>query len=139
MAYWLMKTEPEEYSYSDLERAGRDVWDGVRNAQALKHMKAMQEGDAVLIYHTGKERAIAGVGRLVRAAYPDPNADNPRYVLVDVAPAYRFNRPVTLQEIKADERFADWALVRQSRLSVMPVSEEHWRLLHEMGQTEARL
>lgn len=135
MAYWLMKTEPDEFSYGDLESRGREPWNGVRNFTALKHMRAMQPGDPVLIYHTGNERAVAGVGQVVGDAYPDPEAGDERFVIVDVAPLYRFRRPVTLAEIKADERFADWELVRQSRLSVMPVSEERWRWLHDMGET----
>lgn len=134
MAYWLMKTEPEEFSYADLERVGQEPWNGVRNNAALKHMRAMVKGDQFLFYHTGSERAIVGVGRVVREAYPDPQAETDRFVVVDVGPEYRFAQPVTLAAVKAEETFADWALVRQSRLSVMPVSDEHWRLLHEMGQ-----
>jgi len=134
MGYWLMKTEPEEFSYADLERKGREPWTGVRNATALKHMRAMAEGDLFLFYHTGKERAVVGVGRVVQAAYPDANESDPRFVVVDAEPEYRFARPVTLGAIKADERFAAWELVRQSRLSVMPVSPEHWDLVHAMGQ-----
>jgi predicted RNA-binding protein with PUA-like domain len=136
IAYWLMKTEPDEFSYADLERKGREPWTGVRNAAALKHMRAMAPGDLFLFYHTGNEKAVVGVGRVVQAAYPDPTGDDPKLVAVDVVPAYRFRQPVTLGAVKADERFAAWELVRQSRLSVMPVSEEHWRLLHEMGGTE---
>jgi predicted RNA-binding protein with PUA-like domain len=135
VTYWLMKTEPEEFSYADLERREQEPWSGVRNPTALKHMRAMVEGDLFLFYHTGKERAIVGVGKVIRAAYPDPEAGDPRFVVVDTAPAYRFDRPVTLAAIKADPAFAQWELVRQSRLSVMPVSPEHWALLHDMGHT----
>lgn len=137
MAYWLMKTEPEEFSYTDLESGEREPWDGVRNFTALKHMQAMQVGDLVMIYHTGKEKAIVGVGRVVKPAYPDPGADDERFVVVDVAPAYRFRKPVPLAAVKADGRFADWELVRQSRLSVMPVGAERWAALHRMGETES--
>ncbi|MFZ5825962.1 MAG: EVE domain-containing protein [Bacillota bacterium] len=136
MAHWLMKTEPDEFSYKDLEQAGREPWNGVRNAVALKHMRAMMPGDTFLFYHTGNEKAIVGVGRVISEPYPDPEAENPKYVAVDTAPGYRFQVPVTLAAIKADERFADWELVRQSRLSVMPVSEEQWGWLHDMGGTE---
>ncbi|HWI50898.1 MAG TPA: EVE domain-containing protein [Symbiobacteriaceae bacterium] len=135
MAYWLMKTEPEEFSYADLERKGREPWNGVRNPAALKHMRAMAEGDLFLFYHTGNERAVVGVGRVEHPAYPDAHETDPRFVVVDVEPAYRFAKPVTLSAIKADERFATWELVRQSRLSVMPVSPEHWGLIHAMGQS----
>jgi predicted RNA-binding protein with PUA-like domain len=135
MAFWLMKTEPEEFSYVDLESRGREPWNGVRNAVALKHMRAMQPGDLFLFYHTGGEKAVVGVGKVAVAPYPDPQADNPRFVVVDVVPGYRFRRPVTLAEIKADPVFTDWELVRQSRLSVMPVPEALWGRLHAMGQT----
>jgi predicted RNA-binding protein with PUA-like domain len=140
MAYWLAKTEPEEFSYDDLEQKGREPWSGVRNAAAQKHMRAMQEGDLVMIYHTGKQRAIVGVAKVVGAPFPDPTAaPEIKWVAVDVAPVYRFSMPVTLASIKADPTFAEWALVRQSRLSVMPVSVEYWRLIHEMGETGANL
>ncbi|MBY6276628.1 EVE domain-containing protein [Symbiobacterium thermophilum] len=138
MAFWLMKTEPTVYSYDDLERAGRDLWDGVRNAAAARNMRAMRPGDLFLFYHTGDERAVVGVGRIVSEPYPDPTDSEGRWVAVDVEPLYRFRTPVTLADVKADPRFADWALVRQSRLSVMPVSQEQWAWLHEMGGTELR-
>jgi len=133
MAYWLLKTEPEEFSYADLVRRGREPWNGVRNPTALKHMRAMQPGDLAFIYHTGNERQIVGVCRILSAPYPDPAAGDPRIVLVDVAPEYPLPTPVTLASIKADPRFAGWELVRQSRLSVMPVSAEHWQVLTAMG------
>lgn len=135
MAYWLMKTEPDVYSYDDLERAGRDLWDGVRNAAAAKHMRAMRPGDLFLFYHTGDERRVVGVGRIVSEPYPDPTDAEGRWVAVDVEPVYRFLAPVTLAAVKADARFADWALVRQSRLSVMPVTPQQWAWLHELGET----
>jgi predicted RNA-binding protein with PUA-like domain len=137
LAYWLMKTEPEEFSFADLERVGQEPWNGVRNNAALKHMRAMVKGDQFLFYHTGNERSIVGVGRVVREAYPDPQGGTERFVVVDVAPEYRFAHPVTLAAVKAEGTFADWELVRQSRLSVMPVSSEQWQRLHEMGQTTA--
>lgn len=133
MAYWLMKTEPDEFSYGDLEQRGREPWNGVRNNTALKHMRAMQPGDLFLFYHTGNERAIVGVGEIISAPYPDPEAGDPRYVVVDTAPRQRLH-PIPLAAIKADPRFADWELVRQSRLSVMPVSAEQWDWLHELSQ-----
>jgi predicted RNA-binding protein with PUA-like domain len=133
VAYWLLKTEPSAYSYDDLERLGRDRWDGVRNAVALRHLRAMAPGDLALVYHTGDERRAVGVCRVVSAPYPDPQAGDERLVVVDVAPAYRLPRPVTLAAIKADPAFAGWELVRQPRLSVMPVPEPLWRRLHAMA------
>ncbi len=135
MSHWLMKTEPDEFSYDDLERRGREPWNGVRNATALRHMRQMRPGDTFLFYHTGNVKAIVGVGTVVTEPYPDVTAGDPKYVVVDTAPAYRFSTPVTLAQVKADPRFAQWELVRQSRLSVMPVSDEQWAWLHEMGGT----
>ncbi|MCG0238309.1 MAG: EVE domain-containing protein [Firmicutes bacterium] len=127
MAYWLLKTEPEEYSYEDLERAGRDVWDGVRNPTAQRHLRAMQPGDLAFIYHTGTERAVVGIARVATAPYPDPQDPAGRFVVVDVEPAGRLPRKVTLAAIKADPAFAGWELVRLPRLSVMPVPEPLWQ------------
>ncbi|AQS60542.1 ubiquinol-cytochrome C reductase [Desulforamulus ferrireducens] len=136
MAYWLAKTEPNCYSYADLARLSRDRWDGVRNFKALKYMRAMELGDLVFIYHTGKEKAIVGVAEVVATAYPDPEEQDPRYIVVDVSPRYPLDRPVTLKEIKANPVFGAWELVHQPRLSVMPVSEEHWTLIHHMAKTD---
>ena len=129
MSFWLAKTEPESFSYSDLERLGRDMWDGVRNFTAAKHLGSMTSGDQVFIYHSVSEKAIVGVAEVVSEPYPDPTADDHRFVTVDMIPRYRLTRPVTLAEIKAIPDFADWELVRQSRLSVMPVSKERWQLI----------
>lgn len=133
MAFWLAKTEPETYSYSDLEQLGQDRWNGVRNFSALKHIKAMQPGDLVFIYHTGKEKAITGVAKVTSAAYPDPDLGDPRFVVFDTAPLYRLQRPVTLKEIK-QSGFTGWELVTQPRLSVMPVSAEHWERVLSMAK-----
>lgn len=133
LAYWLAKTESSEYSYADLERLGRDRWNGVKNFVALKNMGRMQLGDQVYIYHSGEEKAIVGVAEVVATAYPDPTEQDERFVVVDVAPRYRLPRPVTLKEIKADPQFGDWELVRQSRLSVMPVSEANWQRIQQMA------
>lgn len=134
MAYWLAKTEPESYSYTDLERLGRDRWNGVKNFAALKHISKMVPGDLVFIYHTGKEKAIVGVAEVVSPAYQDPDETDDRFILADVEPRYRLGRPVTLKEIKANPVFQQWELVRQSRLSVMPVTPEHWQMLHSMAK-----
>lgn len=133
MTYWLLKTEPAEYSYDDLERAGSDVWDGVRNNAALKHMREMKPGDRAFIYHTGKEKAIVGIAEVASEAYPDPEAGEEGLVVVDVRPRRRLPRPVTLREIKESMAFRDWALVKQPRLSVMPVEETYWRVVHEIA------
>ncbi|ADU50875.1 protein of unknown function DUF55 [Thermaerobacter marianensis DSM 12885] len=133
MAYWLVKTEPSVYSYADLEREGTDYWDGVRNNLAQKHMKAMQPGDLVLVYHTGSEKQAVGVAEVVRGAYPDPTDPTGRWVAVDLKARLRLPRPVTLVQIKADPAFKDWELVRNSRLSVMPVPEPLWERIMRMA------
>ncbi|GBG57681.1 hypothetical protein SPFL3102_00982 [Sporomusaceae bacterium FL31] len=134
MAYWLAKTEPESYSYDDLERLGRDGWNGVRNFTALKHISNMKPGDLVFVYHTGKEKAIVGVAGVVSQPYPDPTETDKRFIVADVEPRYRLDRPVSLKEIKQNPVFDEWELVRQSRLSVMPVTPEHWSLIHALAK-----
>lgn len=137
MAYWLAKTEPDSFSYADLEKLGQDRWNGVKNFAALKHMRNMELGDLVFIYHTGKEKAIVGVAEVISTAYPDPNETDERFIVVDVKPRYSLDRPVTLKEIKSNALFQEWELVRQSRLSVMPVSEEHWQFIHQSAKQAA--
>jgi predicted RNA-binding protein with PUA-like domain len=131
--YWLLKSEPDDYSYDDLKREGRAVWDGVANNLALKHIRQVQPGDEAFFYHTGKERAIVGVVRVETEAYPDPDEDDDRLVVFDVTAARRLSRPVTLKEIKEDEAFEGWELVRIPRLSVMPVPADLWSRVLEMG------
>jgi predicted RNA-binding protein with PUA-like domain len=133
MNYWLLKTEPEAYSYEDLARDGETVWDGVTNNLALKFLRQMKKGDQALIYHTGGEKSVVGVADITRDPYPDPAAGDEKLVVVDVRPARKLPRPVPLSEIKADARFADFELVRNSRLSVMPVSPARWKLLLSMA------
>ena len=133
MAYWLVKTEPENFSYEDLVRLGRDRWNGVRNFAALKYLRAMRPGDRVFIYHTGKEKAIVGVAEVLTDPYPDPALQDARYPVTDLAPRYRLPRTVALKTIKADPAFGEWLLTRQPRLSVMPVSAEHWWQIHQMA------
>jgi predicted RNA-binding protein with PUA-like domain len=135
MAYWLLKTEPAEFSWSMLVERGREPWTGVRNATALKNLRAMAPGDLAFIYHTGGEKQIVGIAYVELAAYPDPTAADNRFMAVDVAPVKGLGRPVTLAQIKADPAFADWALVRQSRLSVMSVPDELWTRILMMGET----
>jgi len=126
-SYWLLKTEPSTYSYDDLEAEKRATWDGVSNPVALRNLRAMAVGDECFIYHTGDEKRIVGRARVVKAAYQDPKASDPKLIVVDLEPLGKLPNPVTLAEIKADPRYADWELTRQPRLSVMPVSVEHWR------------
>lgn len=135
MNHWLLKTEPSVYSYDDLAKKGRDVWDGVGSALALKHIRAIRKGDELFIYHTGEERAVAGIARALCGPYPDPREENPRLAVFDLEPVRKLKKPVTLARIKADKTFADWELIRIGRLSVMPVSEPMWlRLLKLAGE-----
>ena len=124
---WLVKTEPGTYSFADLQKEGRTVWDGVTNPVALKHLKSMAVGDEVFVYHTGDEKRIVGIAKVVKAAYPDPKAPETKLSVVDLAAVKQLSRPVTLAEIKADQRFKDWELVRIGRLSIMPVGAERWK------------
>lgn len=133
MAYWLLKTEPETYSYDDLVRDGVTVWDGVANNAALKHMREMAPGDHALIYHTGDERRAVGLAELSSGPYPDPRLGDPKLVVVDVRAVRPLPIPVDLATIKADPSFAGFALVRQGRLSVVPVGEEEWARLLAMA------
>jgi predicted RNA-binding protein with PUA-like domain len=132
-AYWLLKSEPGDYSFDDLERDGHAVWDGVRNAVALKNMRQVQPGDQAFFYHTGKERAIVGIARVESGPYPDPEAGDERTVVFEVSPQGRLSQPVGLDRIKSSGRFEGWELVRLPRLSVMPVPEEHWHRIIEMS------
>ncbi|NWF81272.1 MAG: EVE domain-containing protein [Chloroflexi bacterium] len=133
MRYWILKTEPEHYSYADLVRDGATVWDGVANSVALKHMREMQPGDQALIYHTGAERRAVGLAELTSAPYPDPQLGDPKLIVVDLRPLQPLPRPVELTAIKADPFFAEFALVRQGRLSVVPVTPEQWARLMAMA------
>ncbi|MGA2139822.1 MAG: EVE domain-containing protein [Verrucomicrobiia bacterium] len=131
--YWLLKTEPSTYAFTDLERDGSAVWDGVSNALALKHLRSMKRGDLAFVYHTGDERQIVGIAGVTRDPYPDPKGKDPTLVVVDLEARERLPRPVTLAEIKASAEFRDFELVRMRRLSVMPVSQSRWRKLLQMG------
>lgn len=131
--YWILKTEPDSYSYADLVREGRAVWDGVSNNAALKHMREMQPGDQALIYHTGDERRAVGLAEVTSGPYPDPQRGDEKLVVVDVRPLRELQRPVGLATIKAEPFFADFALVRQSRLSVVPVNPDQWARIMELA------
>ena len=137
MAYWLMKTEPGAWSWDDQVRDGVAEWDGVRNHQAANNMKAMRIGDRAFFYHSVNEKRIVGIVEIVREYYPDPSDASGRFGMVDVKALIALNRPVTLADIKAEPALEDFALVRQSRLSVMPVTDEQWALLCRMAETPA--
>ncbi|BBD58621.1 hypothetical protein NIES2109_13980 [Nostoc sp. HK-01] len=136
MAYWLLKTEPDKYSYADLERDGTTVWDGVTNALALKHIRTMLPGDLAWIYHTGKERQITGLAEIVTQPYPDPALNDVKLVVVKVQAVRPVTQPVTLAQIKQDDKFTDFDLLRLPRLSVVPVSEVHWQHLIKLTTSE---
>ncbi len=132
MANWLVKSEPHKYSWDMMVKDGRTHWDGVRNHQAAANLKAMQVGDKAFFYHSNEGKEIVGIVEIVRTAYPDPGDEAGRFVMVDVAPICPVKRVVTLAEMKAEPRLADLALIRQSRLSVVPVSDAHWAIISEM-------
>ena len=134
MAQWLVKEEPEHYSYDQLVKDGKTVWAGVRNPLAQKHLRSIKKGDRIFYYHTGKEKAIVAVATAGSSAYPDPNDATGKAFVVDVAPVKKLARPVTLAEVKADRAFADFPLVRMSRLSVMPVTDDEWSRIEKMSR-----
>ena len=136
MAYWLVKTEPDAWSWEDQVAAGTTHWDGVRNHQAANNLKAMRVGDRAFFYHSGDVRAIVGIVEVVREYYPDPSDKSGRFGMVDLRAVAPLPKPVSLATIKADERFAHLALVRHSRLSVMPIDEAAWRLICAIGGLE---
>ena len=137
MNYWLMKSEPSSWSWDDQQAKGDEGegWDGVRNYQASNNMKAMQIGDLAFFYHSVNEKQIVGIIEVIELYHPDPTDASGRFGMVTVKAGKSVARPVTLAEIKADERLAEMALVRQSRLSVTPVTAAHWAILMEMGET----
>jgi predicted RNA-binding protein with PUA-like domain len=132
--YWILKTDADTYGFDQLVRDRRTVWDGVSNALALKHIRSMAKGDQLFIYHSGDDKALVGLARVVSDPYPDPKAKDPKLYVVDVEAGERLPRPVTLAEVKADPAFADLGLVRMSRLSVIPVPAEQWKRLLGMSK-----
>jgi len=132
--YWLVKQEPTKYSFEQLVKDGRTVWDGVRNFQARNNLKAMKAGDRVLFYHSVVGTAVVGIAEVVREAYPDPTSADDRWVVVEIAPVKALRRPVTLEEIKADASLRDIPLIRQSRLSVMPLPREAFERIVALGR-----
>src|SRR5215204_2279960 len=133
MAYWLLKTEPDCYSWGQLAADRKTVWDGVTNALALKHIRSMKKGDLALIYHTGDERQAVGIARITSAPYPDPREDDEKLAVVDLKPLKPLKTPVTLDVIKSDPAFAGWDLLRISRLSVVPVPDAMWDRIEDLA------
>ena len=135
MAYWLMKSEPGAWSWDDQVRDGVAEWDGVRNHQAANNMKAMKLGDRVFFYHSVNEKQVVGIAEVVKEYYPDPTDASGRFGMVDIKALKPMTKPVTLADIKVEPHLENLALVRQSRLSVLPVAAEEWRLICAMGNT----
>jgi len=131
---WLFKTEPSVYSYQQLENDKKTVWDGVANNLALKNLKDIKKGDQIFVYHTGDEKAAVGVARALGGAYPDPETDDPKMLVVDIEPVRALKRPVTLAEVKAHPKLKNFDLVRNSRLSIMKVSDEQWEIMEGMAK-----
>lgn len=130
MAYWLVKSEPGDWSWQDQLSVPTEPWDGVRNFQAQKNMRFMAKGDLVFFYHSGKSREIVGLCSVAKGPYPDPDDETGRFCLVDLKAEQSASTPMSLTQIKADDRLSEIALVRQSRLSVMPIDEAAWKLLY---------
>ena len=134
MAAWLLKTEPGDYSVDDLERDGTTCWDGIGNNAALMHLRTAKPGEQCFVYHTGKEKAVVGIAKIDSPPYADPKANDDKAAVVDLKFVKRLKRPVTLKEIKADPFFAEWELVRQSRLSVVPTPPEVWKRVVDLSK-----
>ncbi len=138
MAYWLLKTEPDCYSWDKLEEDKKTVWDGISNALALKHLRTMKKGDLAFIYHTGDERQAIGIAEITSESYPDPKEDDEKMAVVDLKIKKKLGRPVTLDTIKSDPAFAGWDLLRISRLSVVPTNEKMWQRVLEIASTDIK-
>jgi len=135
MHHWLVKQEPEDYSWDNFVTDGRAAWTGVRNFEARNNLRAMKKGDRVLYYHTGSEKQVVGIARVEKEAYADPTATEGDWSTVDLKPITALNRPVTLQAIKTDKILKEVPLVRKTRLSVVPLTEEHFLKMLKLGET----
>jgi len=133
MKHWLVKSEPFKYSWDKFNEDGRTFWDGVRNYQARNNLREMQEGDLVLFYHSNEGKHVVGIAKVVKEAYQDPTTDDKNWVVVDLVPVQALDNPVTLEQIKAEESLKDISLVRQGRLSVMPLKATEFDKILEMG------
>jgi len=136
MAYWLLKTEPDCYSWDNLATDKKTVWDGITNALALKHLRTAKKGDLALIYHTGDERQVIGIAEVTSPPYADPREDDEKLAVVDLKAKSKLKRPITLDEIKADPAFAGWDLIRNGRLSVVPVNPAMWKRIEKLSQQD---
>ncbi len=133
MAYWLLKSEPEVYSWENLQQEQRAVWDGVKNPLALKYLRTMQSSDEALIYHSGKERRVVGIAEIISEAYPDPALNDPKLVVVDIQAVRSLPQPVTLAQIKQQANLTRFDLIRLPRLSVVPVPAEYWQQILQLA------
>ncbi len=136
MNYWLVKSEPDAYSWQRFIKEGKTMWEGVRNYQARNNLKEMKKGDLVLFYHSVSEKRVMGIARVTKEHYPDPTTGDDRWVVVDLVPESALDRPVTLKEIKADPRLENIALVKQARISVMPLQREAFDAIVELGSNQ---
>lgn len=134
MNYWLLKTEPSDYTYDDLVKDKKAVWDGVANNAALINIRNARKGDLAFIYHTGDERQIVGIAKLTSDPYADPKLDNPKMAVFDVKPVKKLKTPVTLAQIKADKKYSEFRLIKEGRLSVVSVPKEFWDDFNKMGE-----
>lgn len=132
--YWLVKSEPFKYSWDQLVADGQTFWDGVRNYQARNNLKAMKKGDQVLYYHSNEGKEVVGVAKVVKEFYQDPTTDDERWVVVDIKPVKKLKKPVTLEQVKQDDRLQNMGLIRQSRLSVMPVTEDEFHVILDLAK-----
>jgi predicted RNA-binding protein with PUA-like domain len=132
-SHWLVKSEPNSYSFDDLVRDGKTVWDGVRNNAAALHLKAMKEGEEVLFYHSQEGKEIVGIAKVVKTAFPDKSDPSSRFVAVELAPVRALKKPVTLADMKGEASLAEMQMLRQSRLSVSPVTADEWKTLLKMA------
>jgi predicted RNA-binding protein with PUA-like domain len=137
MKYWLVKSEPEAYSWAQFVHEKKVVWEGVRNYQARNNLRDMKVGDLVMFYHSVSEKRVMGIARVTREHYPDPTTDDDRWVVVDMVPEMALARPVNLAAIKSDERLSQVALVKQARLSVMPLKRKEFDAIAELGGGQA--
>ena len=137
-SYWLVKSEPFKYSWDQFVKDGSTYWDGVRNYTARNNLQAMRKGDLVLYYHSNEGKEVVGVAKVTRESYPDPTTDDERWVVVDLAPVKALKEPVTLAQVKADAKLAEIPLVRQSRLSVMPLEKAAFDRILKLGKTPVR-
>ncbi len=137
-SFWIIKQEPSQYNWKQFEKDRETYWDGVRNYQARNNLKNMKKGDNLLFYHSVVGKEIVGIAEVTREAYPDPTTDDERWVVVDLKPIKPFKVPVTLEEIKAHKELSEIALIKQARLSVMPITKKEFQILLKLGKTKLK-